>query len=82
VILPLFNLPAEYTSPEVFKALHLGWTDPTWVSAEDELDDEEEAIAGGAERTDKQKHRLYRRRQARDALMALVNEYRTGDFDA
>lgn len=77
-LLPLFNLPTSYTSSEILKALHFGWTDETWESADSPAED----VADDSEKTDKQKYRAMKRKHAQEAQMKLVNEYRAGEFDA
>lgn len=78
-ILPLFNLPSSYTSPDVFKALHFGWTDDTWEPSDSPIEDN---VDDQAELTEKQKYRALRRKAAREALLALVSEFKEGGFDA
>ena len=80
-VLPMYNLPSSYTSSEVFKALHFGWLDESWEPTDSPTEDNVEQ-SPQVELTEKQKYRAMKRKQAREALLALVEQFRTGDFDA
>lgn len=63
----------------MLKALHFGWTDETWETSDSPIEDN---IEENPEKTDKQKYRALKKKQARDALLDLANEYKAGEFDA
>jgi hypothetical protein len=77
--LPLFNLPSNYTSPDVLKSIHFGWTDETWESSETPIESD---FQDDPDKTDKQKYRAMKKKWAQDAILNLVKEYKAGDFDA
>lgn len=80
-ILPLYNLPSSYTSPDILKNMHFGWTEDSWEIDESPVEDNIDE-AGRVELTDKQKYRAHKRKLAREAQAALVAEYKAGRFDA
>lgn len=63
----------------MFKALHFGWLDESWEPSDSPVEDN---VEESTELTDKQKYRALKRKQAREALLALVSEFRAGDLDA
>lgn len=74
--LPLLNMPESYYSPDVLKALHWGWTEDEWQTAE--LPTEPD---GDNFESERQKQRMKKRLHTREALRETIADLKTGNFD-